>query len=480
VNAAVAATTVSASPELPAVVSHARLLGLSQVIRRAFRMGVLLLAARMLGVEMFGSYVLLLTVVEMVALISGYAYMDFLTREIAQHPESAWPLGRRIIELRLAWTLAGLGLALFTLAALGFSSALVINTALLGITLLPRAFTESAQGVMKGLRRFTLLPWIELGQGALVLVAAPLMILSGFALRGMITAEIVGAAGAAAVAVTGVARYRRSGLPATLPMTDLLRRTYAFNIYPFLTSLYDRVDVVLLAKLAGNVATGIYSLPYRAFATLQIIPYGIMGALLPVLSASSTARDRRETCARTMKLLLLTALTLVLLTLTFAGAALGVLLGREYAGSVGAIEVLIWATIPAFLNFALNTLLISEKREQIFLRTTAVCTAFNVAANLLLIPRYSYMGAAVVTVLTECLLLLQNILIVRRAVGQTVFPAEGLKLLAAFATALAVFWIFSSWGHVWAGSLASSTFLLLALPLSGGFRSFSIVAEQHR
>src|SRR5215471_14088585 len=87
------------------VAPNARHLTVAQVVRRALRMLILFVVARWLGVEGFGSYIVLLTVVEMIALISGYGYVDFLTREISQRPGSAQPLALKVTVLRLLYIL---------------------------------------------------------------------------------------------------------------------------------------------------------------------------------------------------------------------------------------------------------------------------------------------------------------------------------------------------------------------------------------
>jgi O-antigen/teichoic acid export membrane protein len=442
-------------------------------------MAILFLSARMLGVESFGTYALLLTVVEMIAIISGYGYVDFLTREVAQHPDSAWPLGRKVTGLRLAYIVPSIGVALLVLFALRFPRSLILNVALLALTLLPRALGESAQGLLKGLRCFAPLPWIEFVQGAIVLAAAGLFILQGLGTRGVIGAEILGATVGAIVSVWSIAGRLDFQVSDAQTFGSLLRSTFAFNAYPFITNIYDRVDVVLLSKLAGNVATGIYSLPYRAFATLQIIPYGLMGALLPAFSASKIGHDARETCANAMKFLYLTALLVVLLALTFASPVVLFFLGRSYADSILTIKILVWAGIPAFLNYALNTFLLAAHKEKVFLWTATVCTVFNITVNLLLIPRFSFIAAAVVTVLTEILLLAQNFYLIRKFMGAGVFPKDGLKITAVFAAVLV-----GSWGlqrgvpKLWASSLACAVFALFAVKESPGLHHFRAFAGQ--
>jgi O-antigen/teichoic acid export membrane protein len=442
-------------------------------------MAILFLSARMLGVESFGTYALLLTVVEMIAIISGYGYVDFLTREVAQHPDSAWPLGRKVTGLRLAYIVPSIGVALLVLFALRFPRSLILNVALLALTLLPRALGESAQGLLKGLRRFAPLPWIEFMQGAIVLAAAGLFIMQGLGTRGVIAAEILGATAGAIVSVWSIAGRLDFQGPDARTLGSVLRSTFAFNVYPFITNIYDRVDVVLLSKLAGNVATGIYSLPYRAFATLQIISCGLMGALLPVFSTCKIERDARETCAGAMKFLYLTALLVVLLALTFASPVVLFFLGRSYADSILTIKILVWAGIPAFLNYALNTLLLSAHKEKVFVWTATVCTVFNITANLLLIPRFSFIAAAVVTVLTEILLLAQNFYLIRKFMGAGVFPKGGLKITTVFAAVMVGFWgLQRAVPQLWAGSLACAVFALFVVKEGPGFPYFRAFAGQ--
>lgn len=458
-------------PRLERLAPQAGRLFFSQVIRRSFRILILFLAARMLGVEAFGVYALLLTVVEMIAIVSGTGYTDFLTREVAQHPESAWPLLARVTQLRLAYIVPGISLAVAVLAVLHFSSSVIINVVLLGLTLIPRAPGESAQGVLKGLRQFLPLPWIELAQGVVVLACVPALTLAGLGIRGVIAAEILGAAAGATVATVYVAgRISFSGKDSR-NLRDLAASTLTFNVYPLIANIYDRVDVILLTRLAGSYAVGIYSLPYRVFAMLLIIPYGMMGALLPAFSADPAKQDARDTCSRVMKLLLAMALLVVLATLAFAGPVVIFFLGQSYRESILAVKILVWAAVPAFLNFALNVLLLSAHKEKAFLLTGTICTVFNVVANLLLIPRFSYIAAAGVTVATECLLLGQNLYLVKRLMGRMVPPKDGLKVSLGFALVMAGFWLLQrAVPQVWAGFAACTAFAVFAAVSMPGLR----------
>jgi O-antigen/teichoic acid export membrane protein len=422
-------------PGVTLLAPNARHLSVSQVVRRLFRMAVLFLAARLLGVEGFGTYALLLTIVEMVAMVSGAGYVDYLTREIAKAPEAAWPLALRVTQVRLLYMAPVAAVVLLLLTALRFTPGVVLSAAFFFLALVPRAMGESAQGVLKGLRHFTLFPGLELAQGLILLALGPMLMARGYGVRGIITAEILSVAGGAIFAMVAAGRYLNFKRTTTPAFRSVLRSTFVFNIYPFIGNVYDRIDVVLLARLAGSAAAGIYSLPYRAFASLQVIPYGVMGALFPGLSSSQADDGARQRCARAMKFLYEAALLIVLCTAAFARPLLLLALGRAYAASADALNVLVWASVPTFLNYALNTLLLAAHREKVFLWTSITCTVFNISANLVLIPRYSYMAAAMATVLTEVLLLAQNFYWIRKFFGRLLLPESWVETTVAFVVA---------------------------------------------
>jgi O-antigen/teichoic acid export membrane protein len=218
----------------------------------------------------------------------------------------------------------------------------------------------------------------------------------------------------------------------------LVSDTLAFNFYPLIVNLYDRIDVILLSRLAGNFAVGIYALPYRGFAMLQMIPYGLMGALLPSLSKSDWDAHARERSAQIMKFLYLAALFSIQATTLLGHTVIGFAFGEAYQASARVLEILIWATIPMFLNFGLNTFLLARNREKVFLRTASVCLFVNIAANAILIPRYSYVAAASVTILTEIALLIQNVLLMREHFGFVPLPEKLWRVNIGFLLTLGV------------------------------------------
>jgi len=197
-----------------------------------------------------------------------------------------------------------------------------------------------------------------------------------------------------------------------------------FNIYPLITNIYDRIDIVILAVLAGNLAAGLYALPYRVLATLQVIPFALMAALMPVLVRRSPSKNDKQACLKLATILGVLAMFPTLLLWLLAKPLVPLVLGKSYAASAAILQVLIWAAIPMFINFGLNTFLLARDKERVFLWTTATCAIANITLNLILVPRYSYYAAAAVTIVTECLLLTQNLVIIWKKFAFLALPSR--------------------------------------------------------
>jgi O-antigen/teichoic acid export membrane protein len=430
---------VNESARAMPVAANVRQLSIAQLLKRATRILGVFIAARLLGVDRFGVYALILTVTELIAVLSGAGYVDFLTREIAKNPSLARALTSRVILLRLTYIIPFVVSAASLLWLLRFPGATVSSVVFLCISLLPRVFGESAQGLLKGCGRFSPLPWAELLQGIVLVGAVYVLLAAGWGIHGAIVAEIASAAAGSILLVIAAYPLAAPSNRGSVAVRDLIKATWPFSIFPFIGNLYDRADVVVLSKLAGNFATGVYAIPYRIYASFQIIPASVMGAWLPVFSASEK-QNAASKCRAVMKMLLLTTLAVVLLTNVLAQPLITYVLGSQYQPSVVVVRVLIWALPFAFWSYAASILLMAFHHEKVFIVTSIICSVFNVAANLMLVPRFSYMAAAVVTVATELLLVLMNSYFLRTRIGERVVPGNLGRIIVVFLPLLFSVW----------------------------------------
>jgi O-antigen/teichoic acid export membrane protein len=415
-------------------VSHAALLVAAQLSRGLVRVLFVIVVARRLGPEQFGVYALILATVEMIAVASGSGYGDYLTREAAKNEPLGWGVAAQLTRLRLLSIIPMTAIGLALLWSFGYPRFVLGAAAWMSLTLIPRSPTEAVQGVLRGTGRCAEFFFVELAFGLALAAGAGILLLLGGGVRMAVEVEIAAATASGIVAVLFALKLR-TPQRSRLSMSQLLKASSIFNVYYFAGNLYDRLDVILLARLAGNYATGVYGAAYRPIGTFQLLPYGVLYSLLPALSRGDFDRERLE---KATGLLLSVGFLVVLATMAFSDGTIHLILGARFAESATALKILIWAVIVRYLNYGLNIGILAVGRERVFVVTSLTCLAVNLVGNLIFIPMYSWRAAAVLTIVTELVLLGQNVYWFHRIFGAVPRPFGWVQSSAAFATLLVV------------------------------------------
>jgi O-antigen/teichoic acid export membrane protein len=84
----------------------------------------------------------------------------------------------------------------------------------------------------------------------------------------------------------------------------------------------------------------------------------------------------------------------------FSDLIIKVLLGQEYAASAPVLTIHIWAGIAVFLGVASSQFLIAENLTKLSFYRTLIGMIVNIILNLILIPVYGIIGAAVATLVS--------------------------------------------------------------------------------
>lgn len=186
-------------------------------------------------------------------------------------------------------------------------------------------------------------------------------------------------------------------------------------------NLYNRIDTIILQYFQGESAVGVYGLAYKIHDNLVLGAAFLMNAMFPLLSARFVrAGDKaglKNYYQRTFDLLL--GGGLVVFFLFFAAAPLIVKLlgGEQFLPSSSTLRILLFATVIAYFNHLTGYSLIAFGKQKTSMLIAFAALVFNVLANIILIPLYSYTAAAVVTIATEALVLLLSTLVVKSATG---------------------------------------------------------------
>jgi O-antigen/teichoic acid export membrane protein len=169
-------------------------------------------------------------------------------------------------------------------------------------------------------------------------------------------------------------------------------------------------DRYVIASKLGAVETGIYSAAYNFTASMQLLFVTTLSSFIfPWASEIWTKHSREETerfAANVLDYFLLIAIPACLGVCVLRGPIMLVFASAKYAGSSGLLPPLIWAQLSYGVYVILSLGLFLQKRTGTMAWQMIIATAFNIAANLILIPRVGLMGAAWAMVIANSLLIL--------------------------------------------------------------------------
>ena len=223
---------------------------------------------------------------------------------------------------------------------------------------------------------------------------------------------------------------------------DALRRDYwRFAIPRALASVgqqaIQRLDILLIAGLSGPVAAAIYTASTRFLVAGQMVNRAISTAVQPRLS-EMLARGDREATNHLYRVSTgwLTLLTWpVFLSLVVYGERLMAVFGKGYDAGGLVLDILsvsmLWAMACGMVDMVLNM----AGRTSWNLVNVAIAFALNIGLDLWLIPRHSYVGAAIgwaVAIVASNTLALTQVAVSMRLhpFGRTTILSLGLPVLA--------------------------------------------------
>ena len=191
---------------------------------------------------------------------------------------------------------------------------------------------------------------------------------------------------------------------------QMLRAGFPLMLIHLLQTVFISIDTYLLRVLLdnGQEVAGWYSSAYKWFNALQIVPSFFTLALFPIISRriGESIDAARQMYGMSLKLMLLLALPVAAITHYLAVPLVQIVAGEEFlpAGAI-ALQIVIWSIPLGWLNSVTNYVLISLGLESKQPRAFTIAVLFNIIANLIFIPRFSYVAAGVTTILSELVLL---------------------------------------------------------------------------
>jgi O-antigen/teichoic acid export membrane protein len=369
------------------------------------------LLTRHLGVDDFGRYITVLSIIAIAGLISDAGLTVVGVREYATRDQPGRiRLVRNLVGLRVVIAVAGgAGATLFTLVA-GYSDPMVVGTALAGIglvfTVLQQAYTLPLQTEL----RLGLVTALDLARHALTVVWVLVLVLVGAGLVAFLAIPIpVGLAVAAAAAL--VLRPRSAVRPAfdRAEWRYLTREALPVAVASTIGSFFYRIAIIVMSLIATAEQTGYFSASFRIVEAIIVIPGLLTAAAFPIVARA--AHDDHERLSYALERLFEMAVILGTWTsvcvVLGAGPAITFVGGSEFDPAEPVLRVQGIALALSYLVavWATGLWALREQRALAWANVVGVATAGLLTALLVSASDSdAALGAAVAMTIAEALL----------------------------------------------------------------------------
>ena len=401
-----------------------------------------------------------LLVVQYLGTITEFGLGVLLTREVAREPDAARRLFGVTLTLRWLLVAGAVPVTALLIGVYGLLGRFGIGEAISGegqlaiwilmLTLVPAAYSGAVTALYNAHERMEVPALVELLTALLSFAARISVLLLGFGILGIAWAAV-------GVATTTALLYRvlqgRTFFPPTLTweratLQALMPQALPLMFNNLLAVVFFRFDTFIIKAFGGgggDLLVKQYNLAYQILSVPMILPPVITFAVFPLLArrANQDRAGMANAQNRTLQVLLWLAFPAAM-GLSVLAPTLVRLFALSNAPtyvpiSAHALAILAWFLPLSFANGLFQYVLIAIGEQRAITRAFLLGAAFNVAANLLLVPWFGIYAASGVTIGSEVVLLAVFWPLLRRG-GLTppLFALAWRPLLAALAMGAAM------------------------------------------
>ena len=397
------------------------------IVKPLWILGVEVGVQNAVGNAMYGFYAALFNFSYIFNILLDFGITNYNTRNIAQHPQLIQKHLSGILGIKFC--LLGLYLVVtFTVGLMmGYGSAEFRMLAWLTLAQFLNSLILYLRSNFEGLLLFKWDSLFSVLDRLLMIVICGFLLWAPkfsilnfqFSIYHFVYAQVIAYGITAALAFVVIARktkFRRLRWDWRFFLV-ILKQSAPFALLVLLMASYNRIDPILLRRLASDADAGIYAGAFRLLDALTMVAYLVSVALLPVFSR--LCREANSSAVSDVLRLVFWPMTLFAV-----GAAVVCALWAEplmewlFPGRgmlyVPVFRVLIFGFIPICFTYIFGTLLTAGgylRQLNLFAATTLV---LNVVINLLLIPRLGAVGSAWASLTAQTFMALAQLLLAIR------------------------------------------------------------------
>ncbi|MFA6514155.1 MAG: flippase [Patescibacteria group bacterium] len=383
---------------------------IGKVISTVLGLLSLALITRYLGQAGFGEYTTIITFLTIFAVIADFGLTLVTVQMIGgvKEKDRENKILNNLFGFRLVSIVFLLILAPLVLIFMPYSAAIKIGVLITTIYFIFPALSQIIIGLLQKKLSMDRAALAEVLSRIVLILAIFIVWFYDLGLNGILIATI--ASGASSFIFHYLFAVKFIALKPEWDLTlwkEIFSRSWPLAITIILNLIYLRTDIIFLSlfKSAGEV--GLYGAAYKVVDVLTTLPFMFAGLILPILTAAWIDKKPeyfKNVLQKSFDFMAIIAIPLIIGGQFLAGPVMKVVAGSEFDKSGIILQFLIIAVAAIFLGTMFSHAVIALNKQKKLIGFYAFTSISSLIAYFILIPKFSYFGAAAVTIYSETLI----------------------------------------------------------------------------
>ena len=364
-----------------------------------------LYTARYLGVEGFGILSLALSLTGIFGVFTDLGLTTLTTREVSRDNSLANKYIGNTAVIKIIYAFLTFGLISLVVYIIGYPQEVKTIVYLITLSVILAAFTGIFNSIFQAFQKMEYMS-LNIILTAILMISGILIVIH-FGLGIIALASVYVISNAIVLFVTLIIYSWKFFIPKI--GVDLkfwkptIKEASFFGVSNILVVIYFYIDSLMLSVMVGYSAVGIYNASYKLIFVLLFIPGIFVTSIFPIMSQhfESSKNLLKLEYEKSVKYLFATAVFIFIYGFIFSDKIILIIYGTAYIPSIAALQTLIFVIPIIFITNLFGNLIGAINRQRILIIITGISALFNVVLNLILIPKFSYIGASIATVVTE-------------------------------------------------------------------------------
>ena len=379
-----------------------------------------IILTRYLGAADYGKFNLAIAYLSLFSIFADVGLFTIVVREISKDPEKTEEILGNVMTLRLALALLvillGIVISLFLPYPPDVRTAIVI----VGASILFGLVNSSMVTVFQARLRMDYAVLSDTVGRIVAFLAVLLVAWLNLGFYAIVSTAAIGAFASLLVTYYFARKMVRIRFLRDYQVhKKLLLTAIPLGLAIAINQIYFRADIFLLSLFRPYTEVGMYSLAGKLLEIILSFAGFFQNSVFPLISKYVADGDARlqGTFQTSFDVLVAAGIPLTVGGVILAPAIIRLAGGAQFADSAGLFQALIIATTFAFVTGLFSLGMIAKEKVRVLLWLNLIFLVFNVALNIIFIPIYGAMASAVITSLSEGLIVIGISIMARRIFG---------------------------------------------------------------